>query len=77
MPTVSMEQPVKVATPLVAAVGVQVSVPGPPVAGVAAVIERVDRRGVVRHRVVPSVFDRDCRRGGNGAPGRGIARLSR
>ena len=40
MPAVSMEQPVKVATPLVAAVGVQVSVPGPPVAGVAAVIER-------------------------------------
>ena len=36
----SMEQPVKVATPAVAAVGAQVSVPGPPVAGVPAVIER-------------------------------------
>ena len=41
MPTVSMEQPSKVATPAVAAVGAHVSVPGPPVVGVAAVIERV------------------------------------
>src|ERR1700722_19757546 len=40
-----MEHPVKVATPLIAAVGVQVRAPGPPVAGVPPVIESVTVEG--------------------------------
>ena len=70
-----MEQPSKVATPLAAAAGAQVSVAGSSGGRRGAGDREGDRRGVSGHRVATSIFDRDCWRGGDRTPCRGIARL--
>ena len=70
----SMEQPVKVATPLVAAVGVQVERPGAPGGRCGRRDRKGHRRGVSGDHVALGVFDRHGRLGREGGPTGGSGR---